>query len=449
MITMKFGGTSLEDVHSISSACTSIADERRDRLIIVSACAGVTNRLIQIATKASKRDESQALVELEEIQTRHLEIAKHLLKAPAQTSIQISNYFDEIRQLIHGVATLQELTPRTLDQFMSYGERCSSLLVFRALEEAAIECSLIEASKIIVTNEEFGHATPLFKSTKRKARTLLLPLLKKGHVVITQGFIAGTREGVTTTLGRGGSDYSAAILGSVLDAEEIQIWTDVQGILTADPSILPDARPIPEMSFNEASELAYFGARVLHPSTILPAVKKNIPVRVLNSRQSKSSGTLITSRITNHSGRVIKAIAYKEGITVVRVTSTHMLMAYGFLSRLSEVFARHKKIIDLVTTSLVGVLLAIHDAGGLDKIVSELEEFSEVKIERNKAICCVVGEGLKSTKGIAGRLFSALDRAGVNVEMISQGGSDINLTFVINEKEVNQAVRSLHTEFFS
>jgi aspartate kinase len=451
MIVMKFGGTSVQDADAIRNAASIVVREtNQGPLVVTSACAGVTNALIRMATAASQRASADAVAELDTLRERHLQIAVSLLDGDSLDCVrdELARYCDEIAQLIHCVSILQELTPRTLDQFAAYGELCSSLLLTHELRRLGVAAALVDARKVLVTDDEFGKATPLFKLTKRNARVHMWPMLRKGQVVVTQGFIGSTRSGVTSTLGRGGSDYSAAIFGSVLDAEEIQIWTDVEGILTADPSVIAEARSIPEMTFQEAAELAYFGARVLHPSTIAPAVHKNIPVRVLNSQKPDSSGTLIRQTAAP-ADSVVKSVAYKEGITVVRVQSTDMLLASGFLPRLFEVFARHNKCIDIIATSLVGLSLTVQEDGALEAIVAECSEFAEVAVERNKAICCVVGEKVKYTHGIAARVFSALDSAGINVEMISLGGSDINLTFVINQEDVESAINALHNEFFA
>lgn len=449
-IVMKFGGTSVQDADAVRNAAAIVAREKhRAPLVVVSACAGVTNTLIRIAQNAAARRSAEALQELDGLRARHTQLAQALFAGDALQDVvqKLDAIFREIEPMIPCVATLQELTPRTLDQFAACGERCSSLLLFQELLARGVDAALVDARDVMVTDECFGAATPLFKLIKRQARRVIQPAVRGGRVVVTQGFIGATRSAVTTTLGRGGSDYSAAILGSVLEVEEIQIWTDVEGILTADPSILPDARSIPEMSFEEAAELAYFGARVLHPSTILPAVKKSIPVRVLNSREPFSRGTLITQKVPA-TASAVKSIAYKEDITVVRIQSTEMLMGHQFLARLFDVFARHKKCVDLIATSMVGISLTVRDESALEEILSEFGEGAEIAVERGRAICCVVGERVKFTKGIASRVFTALDRAGINVEMISHGGSDINLTFVIQQSDVANAVRSLHDEFF-
>ncbi len=292
-----------------------------------------------------------------------------------------------------------------------------------------------------------GHAAaaPLFDRIAQEARLRVLPHIQAGKIVVTQGFIGSTTKGITTTLGRGGSDYSAAIIGAALDAEEIQIWTDVDGVLTADPRIAPAARKLRVISFREASELAYFGAKVLHPSTILPAVEKSIPVIVLNSKRPQSTGTRIVANPPK-SNAVVKSIASKIGITVINIQSSRMLMAYGFLSSIFAVFQKHKTAVDLVSTSEVAVSLTIDNTTRLEDIVIDLREFAEVGVFSQKAIVCVVGEQMRSTAGVVDRVFRGLQD--INVIMISQGASEINMSLVIDEEFVDQAVQRLHREFF-
>lgn len=457
MIVKKFGGTSVQDEHAIDNvAGILLAARQRPCVVVVSACAAATNELVRIGEEAERGDAPAALQRTDQLLERHLDICRRLLAEPqaaAAARIALRGYFDDLKHLVQGVSTLRELTRRTLDQFLCVGELCSSLLLHARLLELGAAAELVDARKVLITGDEFGAAQPLFKWTKRGARVHLLPVLKRGAIAVTQGFIGANRQGETTTLGRGGSDYSAAVFGSVLDAKEIQIWTDVEGILTADPSLLPRAQSIPRMTFNEASELAYFGAKVLHPSTLLPAVRKRIPVRVLNSRQPGARGTIIhddsSCDVAATGGGAVKSIAYKEGITLVRVQSSRMLMGNGFLGDILHVFSKHRKGVDLVATSLVGLSVTIRDADGLEELVEELQGWGEVTVERNKAICCVVGEGLKSAHhGVAARVFAALDRARLPVEMISHGGSDINLTLLIDEAHIRPAVEALHAEFF-
>jgi aspartate kinase len=348
--------------------------------------------------------------------------------------------------LLRGVALLQELTPRALDVVAGAGERLSQALFAVAAREAGLECAMIDSRDVIVTDDQFGRARPDTAAIAARAAERVAPHLGPGRTVVMQGFVGATPEGVPTTLGRGGSDYSASLLGAALGAEEIQIWTDVDGMLTADSRVVPDCLKIRELSFAEAAELAYFGARVLHPSTIEPAMSHHIPVRILNSRHPERSGTTIRHD-SSRAGVPVKSIASKRGITVVQVRSLRMLMAHGFLRGIFEVFDRHQVAVDLVATSEVSVSLTLDDASRLDGVIRELREFSEVVVERDAAIVCVVGEGLRSTPGVAARIFGAL--GGVNVHLISQGASEINLSFVVAAADAQEAVRRLHAAFFT
>jgi len=447
MIIMKFGGTSVEDANAICNAAAIILREQRPRLVVVSACAGVTNALRDAAVNASEEKEQSALRILDTLEVRHAAIANELLNQDSTDRFIRTLWKDiaTLKRLAQSVANLKELSDRTLDQFMSFGEQWSALILFHFLLQRDVPVELIDARSVMITDKEFNRATPLFDEIHARCNEIF----GGKQIVITQGFIGATPDGIVTTLGRGGSDYSASIFGAALNAEEIQIWTDVNGILTADPSILPEAQPIPELSFDEASELAYFGARVLHPSTILPAVRKNIPVRVLNSKSPDQEGTLIQHNSNLNRDCIVKSIAYKEGITVITIKSTEMLMSHSFLARLFEIFSRYKKSIDVIATAKVSVSLTIDDSSNLENMCDELKEFAEVQVEYGKAVFCVVGENMKSYRGIAAKVFSALDENGINVELISNGASHINLTFVINEDQINFAVRALHDELFS
>jgi aspartate kinase len=472
MIVMKFGGTSVQDAAAIRTAADIIIREcARSPLVVVSACAGVTNALIKIAQQSAEGAVPQALASVQALRRRHHGIADELFSEksshPADSGADGAGYDQkgrsfrsithdritrdckELEQLVHSLAVLKELTPRALDQCAAFGEQWSSLLLNYELLRRGVATHFVDARKVLVTDNEFNRAAPLFDLTEVKAKEIILPHLRPDRVIVTQGYIGATKNGITTTIGRGGSDYSAAIFGAVLGAEEIQIWTDVDGILSADPKILPEAQRIEQLTFNEAAELAYFGAKVLHPSTIAPAVERYIPVRVLNSKRADGEGTLITRDTKAEPRCIVKSIASKEHITVIKVQSTRMLMAHGFLARLFEVFAVHKKSIDVIATSEVGVSLTIDNADDLEAILAQLRQFADVRVEHHRAVVCVVGEKMKSTRGIAARVFAALDRAGVNVELISQGGSDINLTFVIDESQIAVAVKCLHDEFVS
>jgi aspartate kinase len=296
------------------------------------------------------------------------------------------------------------------------------------------------------TNDDFTRAAPQFEIAIPKLKEGFTAALAGGGAPVTQGFIGSAADGVTTTIGRGGSDYSASIIGAAMDAEEIQIWTDVDGIMTTDPRIAPEAAKVKIISFAEASELAYFGAKVLHPSALLPAIARNIPARVCNSRRPEIAGTSIV-RSAPPSRAVIKAIAFKRSIAVINVTSDRMLMAHGFLSPLFAIFDRHETSVDMVATSEVSVSMTLDDTRRLDPIVADLQSLGKVSVERDAALICLVGENLKFTPGVASRIFSSIER--INVSMISHGASAINVSFIVDGASVERAVRSLHREFFS
>jgi aspartate kinase len=284
------------------------------------------------------------------------------------------------------------------------------------------------------------------EESELRVRQELAPMVELGKVPVAQGFIGATTNGVTTTIGRGGSDYSAAILGACAGADAIEIWTDVDGLMTADPRVVPEARRIRIISFVEAAELSYFGAKVLHPSTVIPAIGRGIPVHIYNTKNPACEGTLIVSE-ARPSKNVIKSIAFKRGVTIVNVASTRMLMAHGFLSAIFDVFEKHRTSVDVVTTSEVSVSITIDSTEALDSIRQELGGIGEVTVERSRAIICVVGDNLKSTPGVAARIFSAIQPT--NVNMISQGASEINLTFVIDDGDVDRVARAPHKEFFA
>ncbi|MCK5139508.1 MAG: aspartate kinase, partial [Thermodesulfovibrionia bacterium] len=291
-------------------------------------------------------------------------------------------------------------------------------------------------------NPDFGRAEPL----EHAPEMIKEHMAKMDHVPVVTGFIGKTTAGEITTLSRGGSDYTASIIGAATDSDEIQIWTDVDGIMSTDPKIVKDAKTIAKLSFDEASELAIFGAKVLHPKSIIPAMEKNIPVRVLNTYNPEGKGTIVTPK-AEKTDKVMKAIACKKGISLVNVTSTRMLNAHGYLARVFDIFRDYQKSVDMISTSEVSISMTINDSNGMDKIVKDLEGIAKVKTEDNKAIICVVGEGLKHTKGLAGKVFSTVGKAGVSIEMISQGASEINISFVVDEEDADKTINALHQEF--
>ena len=447
---MKFGGTSVEDAKAIKNITEIVRKEiPRHPLVVVSACSGVTNQLLQTASFASQGKKDDALQIIAEIEGRHKKIVKELFDADATKFLHkhIAVFAEELAALVNGVSVLGELTPRSLDTFASYGERMSSFIVHHYFEARALRSFLVDARSFMITDEQFTKAMPKMDVVAQKLREIVQPKIDNNYIVVTQGFIGSTQAGTTTTVGRGGSDYSAAIIGALLGAEDIQIWTDVDGILTADPSVVRDAKKIKVMSFNEAAELAYFGARVLHPETILPAVKKNIPVHVLNSRRPESTGTLIITNPKVDKKCIVKSIAYKEGITIISIVSTRMFLAHGFLENVFDVFHKYQTAVHTVATSEVSISVTVDNVSHLGEILRELKEFATVNISDKKSIVCVVGEHLKNSPGVAAKILNAI--TDINVNMISQGASEINISFVIDDEHVDEVVRRLHKEFFS
>jgi len=448
MIVMKFGGTSVESASAIERVI-SIVKARLDRqpVVVVSAMGKTTNKLLAIASAAISGERDRAIELAIELEEFHLREGWKVVRESDRDELNqiIDTHFQELRELVKGLAVLGELTPRSIDAISSYGERLSSAILALAFRRFAVEAAHVDARRVIVTDGRHTQAAPIYPETYPRLAASVPPLAGRG-VVVLGGFIGSTKDGVTTTLGRGGSDFTASIVGAGIGAEEIQIWTDVDGMLTCDPTILAGGHRVKSISFAEAAELAYFGAKVLHPSTVLPAVEKNIPVLILNSRKPEVAGTRITAAAAPCTN-LVKSIACKRNITVVNILSTRMLMAYGFLRRIFEVFDRAETPVDMVSTSEVSVSLTVDNPAKLDQICEELRQFASVDREDNQAIVCLVGENIRYTPGVAARVFGALE--GVNVRMISQGASLLNLSFVVAGEDLRKAVESLHGEFFA
>ena len=449
MIVMKFGGTSVEDATAIRNLIAIVRNERaRQPIVVVSAMARVTNGLISAAQLAAKNHLTEANSEIDAIARRHYATATELVPATSLSELNASleAQFNEIYAALRNISDEGALSPKLSDAMSAKGELLSSLIVAAAFSADELKGAWVDIRPLLKTDSDFTRAAVDFSSTDANLAAHLIPLVDSGAVPVTQGFIGSNEANETTTIGRGGSDYSAAIIGSAIEADEIEIWTDVDGIMSTDPRLVPEATKVEVISFAEAAELAYFGAKVLHPSTLLPAMTKEIPVSVRNSRRPELSGTRIVQNAPA-TGALVKAIAFKRGITVVNVTSHRMLMAYGFLSRLFEVFARHQTAVDMVATSEVGVSMTLDDTRHLDRILTDLEELADVSVEHDRALICLVGEGLKFTAGVAARLFSSIED--INVSMISHGASAINVSFIVEGSRVEDAVRALHREFFS
>jgi aspartate kinase len=445
MIVMKFGGTSVESAAAIERVAHIVDDRVSQKpVVVVSAMGKTTNKLLAIAEAAVEGKREKALALLTELCEFHRQESAGL-----GVDAEVKAHFEELAELIKGIVVLAELTPRASDAISAFGERLSSIIVTAGFRRAGLSAVHLDSRSVIVTDRRHTQAAPIFGETYARLAAVV-PALAAKHVVVMGGFIASTEDGVTSTLGRGGSDYTASIVGAGIDADEIQIWTDVDGMLTADPTLLESVYRVKQCSFAEAAELAYFGAKVLHPATVLPAIEKDIPVRILNSRRPHVEGTLILAeppQVTSANPSPIRSIACKRNITLVNIVSTRMLMAHGFLKRIFEVFDRYETPVDMLATSEVSVSLTIDNPRSLPAIRSEIEEFAEVSVEENQAIVSLVGENIRHTPGVAARVFTALRE--INVRMISQGASRLNISVVVAAADLKSAVESLHNEFFT
>ena len=446
---MKFGGTSVEDARAFERVAALVRRASGSRpVVVVSAMSRVTDALLNAFETAARGEHEAALQSLEQHFARHTEAASSMLNTDetAEIASAIEAARGELSDALREAAEQTRPLPLLQDLIVSYGEQLSSRLLAAVLRGRGMKATQVDARRCIITDDEHGRATPLKEETERHTRAELEALLEEGSIPVLGGFIASSAaSGATTTLGRGGSDFTAGLIGAALRASEIQIWTDVSGVLTADPRVVSEARTIPRLSYAEAAELAFFGAKVLHPKTILPAVVRNIPVRICNSRAPSDPDTIVYFD-AEMTPRTVKAIAHKTGVHIVHITSARMLGAYGFLRAIFEVFERHRTAVDIVTTSEVSVSLSLEETDALEAIIEDLRHIAAVKVESERAIVCIVGEGLRSTAGIAGRVFSTIKD--INVLLISQGASSVNLTFVVEERSVAEVVRRLHAAFF-
>ncbi len=432
---MKFGGTSVGVPRHFKIATRLVAGHRdRDPVVVVSALAGVTNLLADFCRHPERRrDIAARVVDRHTRFTRETGVPLSAVDTLLDAWCADAERLAEDSNPLHGEAR---------DAVLAWGERFSAELFAAGLAAAGVPARAIHAGDAgLVTDDRFGGAHPLPEADAQLAAALGL----RPPVPVVTGFLGRTRDGRTTTLGRGGSDYSAALIGAALAAEEIQIWTDTSGMLSADPRIVPEARPVAQLSFAEASELAYFGAKVLHPKTLLPAIDRAIPVRILNTARPDEPGSLITqtAQAAESSWRV-KSIACKKGVTAVTIVSTRMLLAHGFLARVFEVFGRHHIVVDLVTTSEVSISVTVDDPSRLEDAIADLEGIGQIEVKHGLAVVAVVGEGAPSHVGLAGHVFTLLGGVGIGVEMISQGASRVNLSFVVRGEDADRSVRLLH-----
>jgi aspartate kinase len=452
MNVLKFGGTSVGDGERIGRVADLVADRAREApLVIVSAMAGITDLLVGLSDSSKRKEREASERALDELTNRH-RAALEALKLPQEETASCREALDaeiaRTRERSLGVFLLEEISPRTLDALLAVGELLSSRLLWASLRSRGVDAVLVDPRELVATDATYGAAVPDEKEIAGRVRARVLPEAAAGRTVVTGGFVGSAPDGSATTLGRGGSDFSAALLGAALvDAGRsvgtIEIWTDVDGILTADPRVVPGARLVREVSYAEAAELAFFGAKVLHPATIRPAVARGIPVAVRNTFRPESPGTVVRA---DAPGTGVRAVAMRKGVTALFVGSPRMLLAHGYAARVFSVFEKHAVPVDVIATSEVSISITVDRRAPVEALVRDLSEFAEVSVLADLAVVSVVGKALRTTAGIAVRVFRAL--GDVNVVLISQGASDTNMTFVVDAKDAPEALRRLHAEFF-
>ncbi|MBI2638900.1 aspartate kinase [Candidatus Peregrinibacteria bacterium] len=451
-IILKFGGTSVANTTAINQVVGIIRRTLpKNPVVITSALAHVTNLLLSIAEFRQKVAVEKILRDLKK---RHWEVLRSF-KPHIQAKIEplLTEEFLELERLAARLLQKSNVTKKDLDLLASFGERFSSWLLTGALLSQKIPAQRVDSRELVVTDSNFGAAEVDFEKTRRNFARKISPLLRRKIIPVITGFIGRNHKGNTTTLGRGGSDYSAAITAVCLHAKEIQIWKDIPGFMTADPRVVKTARIIPQLSFQEAAELSYFGAKLLHPKTIHPAVAQNIPVRILNTFAPDNPGTIIYGKSSLRQAQADKslpvmAIAYKKGITIMNISSLRMLGPYGFLEELFRIFAAHRVPIDVVATSEVSVSMTIEDKTYNAGLIGALQKIGMVEVRHGHVILSLVGTGLKNDPRVEAHIFEVFRLAKIPTEMISKGASSINFTCIIEEKFCEKAVRALHSKFF-
>jgi len=436
MIVMKFGGTSVGNAERIKIAGQLVIERSLQKpIVVVSAVSGVTDLLINSAHKALSKP-----ITTKRIRNLHLKILKDLHLPSDLVEAELK----ELDTILQGICMIKEVSAKTLDVIQSFGERMSAKIFAAHLSYVgtpAIAYPIYDLG--FRTDGNHGEAAPLEESFAHVHKNLR----NAKQIPIITGFIGKSTKGEITTLGRGGSDYTAALIGLIMNAKEIQIWTDVDGVLSCDPRLVTGVKNIQQLSFAEASEISFFGAKVLHPKTIWPAVKKNIPVRVLNTHNPKHHGTVIVKKSEKVS-KGVKVITFKKNVTLLNVHSLGMFASDGFLAKIFEVFAKYEISIDMLATSEVSVSMTINDTEHLDRAIHELSTFSHTKVGKKRAIICCVGEGIKTSPHVPGILFETLASKGISPEMISQGSSEINIGFVVSMDKLHESVTALHSRFF-
>ncbi|RLG97792.1 aspartate kinase [Candidatus Bathyarchaeota archaeon] len=459
---MKFGGTSLaagENFRLVADLVSNYVNQGFEVVVVVSALKGVTDRLIEASEHAKTGDLETIYRFKREITEEHLEAARKSIRDPnirREVSDALRRTLNELEKVLTGIAYVGELTPKSRDYVLSFGEKLSTRIAWGTLRDAGLNAQYFTGGSAgIVTDSNFGEAKPLMNVTKHQVKSRIEPLLEEGVVPVITGYIAATPEGVTTTLGRGGSDYTATIIGAALGVDEVWIWTSVDGLMTSDPKIVPDAKVIPEVSFQEATEMAVFGAKVMHPRALEPAMEENIPVRIRSIFNPESLGTLIVKEQKIKPVDVVKAITLVKDVALVNVSGAGMIGAPGTAAKVFDVLGKKNINILMISQSVSEANISfIINRGLLEKAVNALEIallgrglIREVTAEDDICVVAVVGAGMRGTPGVASRVFSAVARRGINIRMIAQGSSELNISFVVKEVDGEEAVRAIHEEF--
>ena len=461
-VVMKFGGTSVasgENIRHVADLIANYVGQGYRVVAVVSALEGVTDKLIKAAEQAKKGNHDYIHEFKQKLLKEHLTVAR---KAIENKRIQeemeqiLETTIDELEKVLTGIIYVGELTPKSKDYVLSFGERLSTPIVCGALRDLELNAQHYTGGEIgIVTDSNFGEASPLMNVTKHQVRTKIEPLLEKGIVPVITGYIAATQDGITTTLGRGGSDYTTTIIGAALAADEVWIWTDVDGLMTSDPKIVPTAKMMPELSFQEATEMTIFGAKAMHPRALEPAMEESIPVRIRNVFNPENPGTLIVEKQKIKLGDAVKAITLVKDVALVNVSGAGMVGTPGTAAKVFEVLGRDNVNVLMISQSVSEANISfVIQRSLLERAVSTLEIallgrglIREVTAEDDVCVVAVVGAGMKGTPGVASRIFTAIARKGINVRMIAQGSSELNISFVVKENDGEEAVRAIHEEF--
>lgn len=449
MIVMKFGGTSVANCEAISRTISIVRGKLDEKpIVVVSALSKVTDLLYSISDSAACGDKAALAEKLAQLRSRHVELAKELLASDdtlcREAVAKINEICDSLDSFVGAVCSLGELTDRSKARIISRGEWLSSTVICYAMNACGIKTAFIDARKMVVTSDDYMKGEPIMEEIVKRVPEEVSRAYQGADAVITQGFIASTLKGETSVLGRGGSDYSASLIGMAADASKIEIWTDVDGVRTADPRRVWNTRNISRISFEEAAEMAHFGAKVLHPLTIEPAVMKNIPVYVLNSMKPDGEGTAILQDDQIEDG--VKSVSFKENILLLNIFSTRMINVSGFLRRVFEIFAENKVSVDLISTSEANISLTMDASQNIDNVVRQLSEFAEVDVDNDKSQVSIIGKNIVNLRGLLRDAMSSLKNN--NIYMISQGASFVNISFVVDRSSLTEVVQEVHRYLF-